>query len=65
MNIADLVEDNVHELGGKCGLDPMRRGSIAIYGEGGSLCYSCYDILLFGLLIILASSCCLAGLQCC
>ena len=45
----------MHELDGTCGWDPMRRGSLAIYGEDGGLCYSCFrlsfDIGLFRLLL--------------
>ena len=39
---AVLVEDNLHELGGTCGWDPMWRGSLAIYAEDGSLCEACF-----------------------
>ena len=30
LDITVLVEDNLHELDGICGWDPMRRGSLAI-----------------------------------
>ena len=59
-----LVEDNLHELDGTCGWDPMRRGSLATYGECGSLCYSCCEVLPFVLFRMLASSCYLGGLEC-
>ena len=44
LDSAVLVEDNLHELDGTCGWDPMWRGSLAIYGEDGSLFYSCFGI---------------------
>lgn len=40
MNNVVLVEDNLHELDGKYGWDPMWRGSHAIYGRDSNHCYS-------------------------
>ena len=47
LDIAVLVEDNLHELDGTCEWDPMRKGSLAIYEEEGGLCYSCFCISIY------------------
>ena len=63
------MEDNLHELGWKYGWDPMWVGFHAIYGGDGKYSSSCFrlsfDIGLLRLCLDFASSCCLAGLQCC